>query len=174
VAEDLDNRPADDDIPDEWLSLAEDEEDEVDKGEAKALKAAKTALKATSELKNEMKVEKILDRFEASATEEEKRLLGIYRRGDEDPKQLQGLIDLVQTKTKEAAKDDEDDEAATKKAEEIAREAYGVGPLQTGRPAATPDKSPEELLYDRIAAGDVGALVDGLMAGQQPPWMKQG
>lgn len=83
------------------------------------------------------KTEYMADKFLASASEEEARLFAIYRRGDEDPRQLKAIMELAQTKAAEAEKvmGAEVEEKAEKLADEKAATAYGVGPITPGQPS---------------------------------------
>lgn len=113
----------------------------------------------------EEKVDKKIDAFMAEASETEKRLFAIYRKADMDDKQIDGLIELVKVKTTEAETDEEADEVE-EKAAELAQQMVGAGPLRQGA-RIKPDKEAE--LMERIAMGDVNALVDAVV-GDNVPW----
>lgn len=101
------------------------------------------------------KTEYMADKFLASASEEEARLFAIYRRGDEDPRQLKGIIELAQTKAAEAARaiGEEVEVKAEEKATKIASDQYGVGPLANGVPS--PPVDDWEAGRERIRQGDM-------------------
>lgn len=129
---------------------AEAEADEAEEKEAKQRKAKEAKEYVT---KDEYEVSKLDDKFEKSASDEEKELLSIYRRGDENPAQLKKLMQLVHTKVQEAHKKDEpDEEAVEQAAEELAAERYGAGPISTKRKKV----DEEQEIIDAIAKGGPG------------------
>ena len=84
--------------------LAGLDDDEGGEQEDKALKVAEKTRQVVKEFITEQKTDDMLDKFTASAPEEARRLLDIWRKGDEDPKQLKALMELATTKASEAEK----------------------------------------------------------------------
>ena len=151
----------------QWLDELESEEDKavaVAERENQREKKVEQAKKAEHEETEVVtRSEYLADRFLESASEDEKRLFTIYRRGDEDPRQMQAVIDMAKTKAAEAAKtlSTEVDEKAQERADEIAADAYGVGPLSNSRQEAIPPEQQQyQDLWGRVQKeGDPKALV---------------
>ena len=121
----------DDEEEDPVVAEAEEEAEEEDE---KELKAKKTERNAVEELRAELKAKEMEEKFEKSASDEEKQLLAIYRTGDESPAKLKKLMQLVHTKVQEAHKEPEDvEDEIEAKAAEMAKESYGAGPITTKR-----------------------------------------
>lgn len=131
------------------VAEAEEEAEEADEREAKKRKDAAKYI-----TKDEYELEKLDSRFEASAPEEERELLAIYRRGDENPAQLKKLMQLVHTKVQEAHKKDEPDEDVVEaKAADIAAKRYGAGPIDTSQRVVPEDEW--EVGRKRVREGDM-------------------
>lgn len=124
---------ADDDEPSDAEVKAEHED-------SKALKVAQQTKKVVTEFITEQKVDDMTEKFLATASDTAKELFAIYRTGDEDPKQLKRIMDLAMTKAAETEKPEPevDEEVVEAKAAQMAKDAYGVGPIAGGR-ASTPD-----------------------------------
>ena len=141
---------------DAWLAALEDDEEDApaeaevkaEHDDDKAMKVARKTQKVVTEFVTEEKIKSIDERFGATASDDAKRLVAIWRRGDEDPKQLKALMELAKTKTAETAPDPE---AVEKEATRKAREAYGVAPLAQGT-AVEPDEWEEA--RERVRRGD--------------------
>lgn len=117
-----------------WLAdLSGDDEEQVAEVDEET-PAVERLEKKVDTLVKEKQTEEIIDKFMAGASEDAKRLFGIYRRGDEDPKQLKAIMELAVVKATEAAPAVE--EQAEKRADQIAREQYGVGPISGGQPSS--------------------------------------
>jgi hypothetical protein len=125
----------------QWLDELESEEDKaVAVAEREDKQAQKTDHQQKAKHEEEGVVtrsEYIADKFLSDATDDEKRIFAIYRKGDEDPRQMSALIDLARTKVAEADKtlSAEVDEKADRLADEKAKDAYGVGPISKGEPS---------------------------------------
>jgi len=145
-----------------WLAdlQTEDGSEEEVTDEEDALVVAKKTQKVVSEFITEQKVDDMVDRFMADAPQDAKELFAIYRIGDEDPKQLKRIMDLAMTKsaeTKKASPEEAEEEEtveakAEKKAVQIAKENYGVGPISGGS-SSTPEEEWDGV-SKRIRAGD--------------------
>lgn len=147
-----------------WLSEMNEEEPEAVDEETPVVERVEKKVDA---LIREKQTDDLIDKFSEKASEEAKRLFDIYRRGDEDPKQLKALMELAVVKAKEAAPVPEEvEQQAEKRADEIAKEHYGVGPLASGGPVPemTPEEEQRNALFRRVQAeGDPRALL-GLLA----------
>jgi hypothetical protein len=127
-----------------WLTDMQgpDAEEEAEVVEEKdgEVSAVERLGKKVEALEKEKQTEAIIDKFESSASEDAKRLFGIYRKGDEDPRQLKAIMELAVVKAREAEPAAEEVEAqAEKQAEKIAKEQYGVGPISGGSKAEEDD-----------------------------------
>lgn len=123
-----------DDGDEEESPVVAEAEAEAEEEDEKAAKAHQAERSAVEELRAELKAKEIEETFEKSASDDEKHLLAIYRKGDESPAQLKKLMQLVHTKVQEAHKDPEEvEEEIESKAAEMAKESYGAGPISTKR-----------------------------------------
>lgn len=141
---------------DEWVDELESPEEDAavaaaEHDDDKAAKQARVKKAHDEEDGVVTKAEYMADKFLSGASEEEARLFAIYRRGDEDARQLKGIIELAKTKAAEAAKalGQEVEEKAEKLADKKAADAYGVGPLAPGAPSR--EMTPQELFDARKA-----------------------
>ena len=127
-----------DDEYQKWLaSLEEDEqpeevaaEEEQEHEEVAAMKIAKAAAAKSDKLERDLKVSEMERKFEGGASEDAKRILDVWRKGDETPDQLKKLMQLAEAKATETAPSVE--EKVAEAAKEEAKRAYGVSPLQQG------------------------------------------
>lgn len=143
----------------EVAAAVADAEAEAEEAEEKEAKQRKTKEAKEYVTKDEYEVSKLDDKFEKDASDEEKELLAIYRRGDENPAQLKKLMQLVRTKVQEAHKKDEPaEEEVEEAAAAIAAERYGAGPISTKRQKV----DEEQELIDSIKKG--GPNMDRLVA----------
>jgi hypothetical protein len=144
-----------------WLADLEGDEDEETEDEE--VPVVERLEKKVDTLVKEKQTEEIIDKFMAGASEDAKRLFGIYRRGDEDPKQLKAIMELAVVKAGEAAPASEEvEEQAEKKATQMARDAYGVGPISGGQ-AASGEMTAEQYfdsLRERTRKGDMHAAFE--------------
>lgn len=155
-----------------WLAEADEEEDMQESAEVEYVKEDDKALKTAIETKRmvakhfkEERVEKKVDAFLASASDTEKELFAIFRKGDEDDKQLDRLIELVKTKANvaEGKIAGEIDEEVEGKAAEMAQEMIGSGPLKQGARIKPDPEAAEREMLERIAAGDMNALFESVV-----------
>lgn len=152
-----------------WLN-EEDEEEEVQesvekeyaKEDDRALKTAKETKQMFAKYVKEERVEKKVDSFLDAASDTEKELFAIFRKGDEDEKQLDRLIELVKTKANVAEGKFVSEEEIEEKAAEKAAEAVGPGPLRQGARTKT---DPRAERYEKIRQGDVHATVEEFFEG---------
>lgn len=142
-----------------WLAaLGDDDEDEVEEevmaetaqDDQKALKIANKTKNVVRDYITADKTEKMMEKFEATASEEARELFTIYSSGVdvEDPRQLKRIMDLAKTKA-EAVKKGTEEEVATKAeqlARQLAKDDYGVGPISGAGSSTTPEED-----WDRIA-----------------------
>jgi hypothetical protein len=146
--------------------LQEEVETKFSKKDEKMVGAVKKTKEILSKHIEEEKSEKMINEFMTSASDNTKFAFNVLLRGDETPAQLKKVMEaatqkglaLDEKENPPAPTEDEVDKKAEEKAEKIAKDAYGVGPIQSGRP---PDER-EELL-DRVAKGDTRAALELLM-----------
>lgn len=155
-----------------WLAGLNTEEEEETEGVEEEVDdpvvIAKTTERKVEAFITEQKVEDLVDKFMAKAPEDAKKLFTIWRKGDEDPKQLKAMMELANVKAQEtaAAAAPDIEEEAEKKAAQIAAEQYGVGPISGGQAAAplTPEQQKYNEDYQKVATqGDSRALL-GLLS----------
>lgn len=147
--------PDDEEVVSQWVEEVEATGEQVmeasDREDQQAQKQEKAKKSQAEEEGVVTRTEYLADKFLDSASEEEKRLFAIYRRGDEDPRQMRAIIELAQTKAAEASKalSAEVEEKAEEKATQIAADQYGVGPITPGQ--ASRKMTPQEE-FDALAA----------------------
>jgi hypothetical protein len=157
----------------DWLAQALAEEDENESGvvaeaereaeeqDEKEAKGHQVAYLTKEEYRAEREIEKLDKTWEANASEVEKNLVAIWRRGDETPAQLKKLMQLARTKAAETAPSAEEVE---KKAAEIAQNELGVGPIATSGTPRASWRDVEADIDERIGKGQVvEALTDAMM-----------
>jgi Skp family chaperone for outer membrane proteins len=133
-----------------WLTSLGEEDDAAEaptEHEEEVPAAVEDLEQRITAMERQRQVDAMLETFRANASAEAQELLEVYRSGsDEDPATLKRAMELA-LKNAEAAKLPLT-EAAERQAQEIARDAYGVGPLTPGTPAG--QQTPQEY-YDQLA-----------------------
>jgi ParB-like chromosome segregation protein Spo0J len=151
-----------DDLIDEEEEVQEAAEEKYAPEDEKKRREGKSVRSMLQDHIREERVEKKVDSFLDAASDTEKELFAIFRKGDEDEKQLDRLIELVKQKASTAdgkfvSEEEVEELVATK-----AAEAVGPGPLRQGGRPSKPD--PREELMERNRKGDTDALTQ-LIAG---------
>ena len=149
-----------------WLEgmNSEEEQPEVVEEEEDPVELVKKVDRKMDALIAEKKTDEMVDEFMARAPEGAKDLFSIWRKGDEDPKQLKALMELANVKDQETAAQTAPviEEEAEQKAAEIAREQYGVGPISSAQqgPALTPEQRQYAEYVEKVEkSGDAKALL---------------
>lgn len=156
----------------ETEAVADEAEDEAEAEEMKALKVAIGVSKKLDQRIEEERIEKLVDKFEAGASDAAKELFAIYRKADMTEKEVKGLIQLVSTKAQEAQKGP-DPEAVQKAADEVAKQQYGAGPIRQGQTPSAEEELVAEFdrLKEKARKGDTHAaflLFNGLSGNGEP------
>jgi len=147
----------------------EEVEKEYEKEDEKVLARIKQQDEKISKLESERKIEKMESTFDAKAAPEAKEWLSVFRTGKEDPKQLKGLMELAMQKAKEAEKrfsspEDEDDQA---RAQKIAQDSWGVGPIK-GTKTKDEEEERRHALWEK-SKKDVGTLASIILNHETVP-----
>jgi hypothetical protein len=132
-----------------WLDglNTEPDEDEPDaEPDEDPLEIAKRAERKADAMATDRKIDDIEQGFEKHASETAKRVLATLRTGDETPKQLKAKMELASVKAKEIDGLETPKEDVETKAAELAKEAYGVGPISPGQASA--EDTPQQV-FDR-------------------------
>lgn len=167
-------------------ALLEDEEDEDDETEEAGAKYQKQDEKLAKKVRvlseivtrneRQKQGEKIYEEFMANASDTAKEIYAVLADDDMSPSQTQRVVDAANRKAKaideklatnDTEKSGEEGEKVEALAAKMAAERWGAGPIRTDK--SKPDEDEEAKLMERIAKGDVNALVESII-GDNVPW----
>lgn len=155
------------DEPDE--EAQEEVEQEYQRRDEKTAKTARLTKDALLAHIEDEKVDKEVEEFLTSATENQREVFSVFRTGKENPAQIKRVIEVARQKgtvldEKLGVAKQEVDAAAEEKATEIAAKQYGAGPLPPGQNPTPQDE--EKAMIEEIGKGNQDALVAALF---RPP-----